>query len=68
MEDKRDVYLIDLSTIEGLKYADLIVQANDIIYVEPVPEIGRELVKDIAPIVSLLSSVWLIYITFQNLQ
>ena len=30
-----DVYLIDLSTVDGMKQADLILQANDIIYVEP---------------------------------
>lgn len=53
---KRVVYRIDLSTIEGLEYTDILVQANDYIYVEPVPEIGRELLKEVAPIVSLISS------------
>lgn len=52
----RQVYRIDLSTIEGLAYTDILVQANDYIYVEPVPEIGRELLKEVAPIVSLISS------------
>ncbi len=53
---QRQVYRIDLSTIEGLKYTDILVQANDYIYIEPVPEIGRELLKEVAPIVSLISS------------
>jgi len=53
---KRVVYLIDLSTIEGLAYVDLIVQANDYIYIDPVPELGREILKDITPIVSLITS------------
>lgn len=53
---QRQVYRIDLSTIEGLQYTDILVQANDYIYVEPVPEIGRELLKEIAPIISLISS------------
>ena len=39
-----------------LKYTDILVQANDYIYIEPVPEIGRELLKEVAPIVSLISS------------
>jgi len=53
---QRQVYRIDLSTIAGLQYTDILVQANDYIYVEPVPEIGRELLKEVAPIVSLISS------------
>lgn len=53
---KRIVYKIDLSKIEGLDYTDIIVQANDYIYVEPVPEIGREVLKEVTPIVSLISS------------
>ena len=63
----RHVYLIDLSTIEGLKYTDMLVQANDYIYVEPVPEIGREILRDIAPIVSILSSSLLIYTVINTL-
>jgi polysaccharide export outer membrane protein len=53
---KRQVFRVDLSKIDGLEYTDIIVQANDYIYVEPVPEIGRELLKEVAPIVSLISS------------
>lgn len=53
---ERQVYLIDLSTIDGLKHADMTIQANDYIYVEPVPQIARELLKEIAPIVSIISS------------
>lgn len=55
-EGKRTVFKIDLSTIEGLEYADLIVQANDYIYVEPDPELGREILREVAPVVSLVSS------------
>jgi len=56
VDGKRQVFKVDLSKIEGLDYTDIIVQANDYIYVEPVPEIGRELLKEVAPIVSLISS------------
>jgi len=55
-DGKRQVFKIDLSTIEGLEYADLIVQANDYIYVEPDPELGREILGEVAPVVSLVSS------------
>jgi polysaccharide export outer membrane protein len=53
---KRQIYLIDLSTIEGLTYTDMIVQSNDYIYVEPDPRIGREVLQQITPFVTILSS------------
>ena len=37
---KKDVYLVDLSTIEGIQAGSMIVQANDIIYVEPNPNLA----------------------------
>jgi polysaccharide export outer membrane protein len=68
VDGKREVYLIDLSDIEGLKLADIIVQANDIIYVEPVPEIAREILQEVTPILSLISSIFIIYLTIQNIK
>lgn len=53
---ERKVYLINLATIDGLQYTDLVVQNGDYIYIEPVPELGKELLKNIAPIFSLISS------------
>ncbi len=60
----RKVYILDMSVIEGLKYADMIVQANDYIYIEPVPELGREILKDVTPIVSLITSAAVIIAIF----
>lgn len=53
---ERIVYVIDLSTMKGLKHVDMIVQANDYIYVEPTAQLAKELVQNVAPIVSLISS------------
>ena len=61
----RKVYVLDLSVIEGLKYVDMVVQANDYIYIEPNPQIAREVVKEVAPIVSILSSA-IVVITIIN--
>lgn len=55
-EGNRLVYKFDLSTIEGLRYTDFVVQANDYIYVEPVPELGKEILQEVTPIVSLITS------------
>lgn len=60
-DEGRKIFLIDLSTIEGLQYADMVVQANDIIYIEPVPDVAREITRDLAPILSLLTSALFLY-------
>jgi polysaccharide biosynthesis/export protein len=65
---KKDVYLVDLSTIEGIKAGSMIVQANDIIYVEPNPNIAREALADIAPVLSLFSTALLVWVTLSNLK
>lgn len=61
--EERKVYLMDLSTIQGMDQADMVVQANDIIYVEPTSQVAREVLREVAPIVSLLSSAVFVYST-----
>jgi polysaccharide export outer membrane protein len=58
---ERKIYKIDLSTVQGLRYVDMVVQANDYIYIEPKPDVAKETVKEIAPIISILSSALLIF-------
>ncbi len=65
----RDVYQFDLSDIKNLKYADIVMQADDVVYVQPKPEIARGVLTEITPLVTLLSSVvlvWGIVRTFQK--
>lgn len=64
---ERDVYKIDLSTIAGLEQADMIVQPEDIIYVEPLPMIASGVVKEIAPFVALLTTAVLVITLANNL-
>jgi polysaccharide export outer membrane protein len=61
VNDKREIYHIDISTIEGLKYADMIIQGNDYIYIEPRPLIVNGLLTEWAPISSLLTTILLTY-------
>ena len=61
----RKVYLIDLSTIDGLKEADIILKANDIIYVEPVKRVPQALLSQITPYLALVSTLTLIYSLFR---
>ncbi len=51
------VYLIDLSTIEGMKKADLVLQANDIIYVEPALRSANRVMSNILPYLTFVTTV-----------
>lgn len=53
----QSIHQLDLSTIDGLKYANTTVQAGDIIYVEPLPQLAQEALADISPILSLLTTI-----------
>ncbi len=63
---KRLVYQFDLSTIDGLQYADMVMQGDDVVYVQPNPDIAREALQDITPIVGLLTSIALIIGIFRG--
>lgn len=65
---KREIYPIDLSTIEGLAFADMIVQANDYVYIEPHPKLGREVLTQVTPIIALFSSALVLFSVFLNLK
>ena len=57
--DLRDpeVHIIDLSTVEGMTKANLVVQPNDIIYIEPIRRPLRDATADISPILSLAGTL-----------
>lgn len=64
----RKIYLMDLSNIEGMQAAATTVQAGDVIYVEPVPEIASEVLRDFSPYVSLLSTVSAVLVLIRSLN
>jgi polysaccharide export outer membrane protein len=51
------VKIIDLSTLEGLRNSDLIVQTGDIIYVEQRKKIATDVLAEVAPILSGISVI-----------
>lgn len=51
-----NVYVIDLSTAEGMRRVNLQIQPDDIVYVEPVRKTFIESVNDISPILGLITS------------
>ncbi len=55
------VHLIDLSTVEGMRQSNMLLQANDIIYVEPVKRVSRGILAEVTPIVGIVTSLLLLY-------
>ena len=53
---------------QGVQYASLVVQTEDIIYVEPRRRIAANVLREITPFVTLLSSVLLTITTLQALS
>lgn len=66
--DEWKVFKINLSKIDGLEESDMIVQANDYIYVDPNPRLAREVLEEVAPIVSIISSAAVIVTVVRNLK
>jgi polysaccharide export outer membrane protein len=52
-----EVYLIDLSTIEGMRRTNLILQPNDIIYVQPVRKSFLESIGDLSQVFAFITSI-----------
>jgi len=63
-----EVYLLDLSTIKGIDDAHIVLQANDIIYVDPRRRVSSKAFTEMAPIISLFSSSLLIIAVINNLK
>jgi len=53
---KREIYKIDLSTINGLSQAEMIVQGNDFIYVDYKPRVGSIIFREVGPWLALTST------------
>jgi polysaccharide export outer membrane protein len=66
--DENLVFLMDLSTVDGLEAARTVVQANDIIYVESNPQIVREALADVSPLAQMITTVSSLFLTYQVLS
>ncbi|MEQ8304880.1 MAG: polysaccharide biosynthesis/export family protein [Cyclobacteriaceae bacterium] len=52
-----EVFISDLSTLQGYRTGDILIKPGDIVYVEPVRRPGTEALKDYAGILSLMVSL-----------
>jgi polysaccharide export outer membrane protein len=66
--NQTSVYQFDLSRIEGLQYANLVVQTGDVIYVQPRRRVGANLLRELSPWVALLTTALLALTTYQTIK
>ena len=62
------MFLMDLSTVDGLEAARTVVQANDIIYVESNPQIVREPWRTCRHLAQMITTVSSLFLTYQVLS
>jgi len=67
IEGEYEIYQFDLSTIDGIKDGNMVLQSHDIIYVTPNLNYASEILSDIGPILSLISTLTLTWATYINL-
>lgn len=63
--NKRKVYVIDLSTIDKLELGEMLVQANDYIFIEERVNIPLEITKEYTPYLSLITTAISTYTFFK---
>jgi polysaccharide export outer membrane protein len=51
-----EVYLIDFSTLEGVQKGNMLMQSNDIVYVESRPRIANKLLTEMLPYFSIINT------------
>ena len=64
-QGNREIYKIDLSTIDGLRNAQMIVQSNDYIYVDFKPRFASSFLSEVTPWLSVLSTAIITYSIFR---
>lgn len=57
---------IDLSTINGLKDAGMIVQANDLVIIDPTTRIAPAILRELAPYLSLFTTIFTLAILLRR--
>lgn len=54
------IYHFNLRNIDGLKDSDFLMQSNDIVYITPSPQVARNLLTEVGPYLSLLTTALLV--------
>ena len=67
-KDGIKIFQADLSTIDGIKQGNMIMQSHDIIYITPNINLIPEILSDINPILSFFSTISLILFSLNQLS
>jgi polysaccharide export outer membrane protein len=62
-----EIYLVDLSTIEGIRKADLSVQPNDIVVVQRRKRVVSDVLRETAPYLSAITTITTFVLLFKTL-
>ncbi len=65
--DNPEVYLYNISSIEEMQKANMVLQANDIIYVEKRARYAHRTLVELMPYITLLNTFLLLYVTIYSL-
>ncbi len=66
--DNPEVYLIDFSTLEGVQKGNMLMQSNDIVYVESRPRIANKLLTEMLPYFSIINTFLIASTVFLRFQ
>jgi polysaccharide biosynthesis/export protein len=64
---KPHVYRLDLSDIRNVEQGNIVVQSNDVIYVEPRKRYASRTLQEVTPILSLLSAAFSVYVLLNRI-
>lgn len=64
----QEVFVTDLSTIEAYRKNNILMQPNDIIYIEPVRRPISEALRDYGPVISVVSSITTLLVVIFSLK
>ena len=62
-----EVYMYNIRSVEEMKKANVVLQANDIIYVEQRPRYSSRVLRELMPYIMLLNTFVLLYLTINAL-
>ncbi len=62
------VYMYNISSVEDMKKANLVLQANDVIYVEKRPKYVARTLTEMLPYVTILNTLILVFVTVTSFQ
>jgi len=63
-----EVFLVDFSTLDGVKKGNMVLQSNDIVYVEPRTRIASVFFQEISPYFTLLNSTLITYSILRQIR